>query len=391
MSELAFDEDGEHFQLPAAVARWRTRRFNNPGKPGGAQVVYGPDSLPLFLDVDATAEEFREAVGAQPGRYRLDGVDAQGRVVGGVPPAYLMINGPAGAASASGGYGGGYSAPPPANTAAEYAMVELARANGDSLRAVADKFGGICDALANVVRAVDGAGLPRRAALGPLLVDHVDQGDDEQGQDERNAAAPPAAQPTFVTVMGQMMQMVQMFVQMTGGATPAKLGAAIGQVVETARVVEAVATTTSGPAASPAVNEPTNEGHDDTCAAASHGTRVVNGTHVTNGAPREPARTRPSSPGAGRMPPAGAPGMSSASASATSASPAADPMAQFQQIMAALTPEEQAQVQYVMTTLSVRDLMQWYEQLAGMSVTDGVAKIRGELARAPMVPTEHAA
>jgi hypothetical protein len=384
MSELAFDEDGEHFQLPAAVARWRTRRFNNPGKPGGAQVVYGPDSLPLFLDVDATAEEFREAVGEQPGRYRLDGVDAQGRVVGGVPPAYLMINGPAGGASAGGGYGGGYSTPPPANTAAEYAMVELARANGDSLRAVADKFGGICDALANVVRAVDGAGLPRRAALGPLLVDHVDQGDDEQGQDERNAAPPPAAQPTFVTVMGQMMQMVQMFVQMSGGATPAKLGAAMGQIVETAKVVEVVAT----------ANEPANEGDDDTRAAKAggiHGTRVANGTHVSNGAQRDSARTRPNSQGAGRMPPAGASGMSLASASVTSASPPADPMAQFQQIMAALTPEEQAQVQYVIATLSVRDLMQWYEQLAGMSVADGVAKIRGELARVAPVPTEHAA
>jgi type II secretory pathway component PulM len=391
MSELAFDENGEHFQVPAAVARWRTRRFANPGKPGGAQVVYGPDSLPLFLDVDTTAEEFREAVGEQPGRYRLDGVDAQGRVVGGVPPAYLMINGPAGAASA----GGGYSAPPPANSAAEYAMVELARANGDSLRAVADRFGGICDALANVVRAVDGAGLPRRSPLGPLLVDHLDQGDDDD-EGERDAAAPPPAQPTFVTVMGQMMQMVQMFVQMTGGATPARLGAVMGQVVETAKVVEAVATTTSAPGASPAANEQTNEGDDDTRVATSakangiHGTRVANGTHVIGGAQREPARTRPSSPGAGRMPPAGARGTSSG-ASATSASPAADPMVQFQQIMAALTPEEQEQVQYVITTLSVRDLMQWYEQLAGMTVADGVAKIRGELARVPRVPTEHAA
>jgi hypothetical protein len=59
--------------------------------------------------------------------------------------------------------------------------------------------------------------------------------------------------------------------------------------------------------------------------------------------------------------------------------------------MAALTPEEQAQVQYVMTTLSVRDLMQWYEQLAGMPVADAVARIRPELARLPTEPTERAA
>ena len=51
MSELAFDEDGQHFQVPATVTRWRIRRFNHPGKPGGAQVVYGDDSLPLFLEI----------------------------------------------------------------------------------------------------------------------------------------------------------------------------------------------------------------------------------------------------------------------------------------------------------------------------------------------------
>ena len=85
MSELAFDEDGQHFQVPAIVARWRVRRFNNPGRPGGAQVVYGDDGLPLFLDAETTAEEFREAVGGVPGRYRLDGVDAHGRIVGADP------------------------------------------------------------------------------------------------------------------------------------------------------------------------------------------------------------------------------------------------------------------------------------------------------------------
>jgi hypothetical protein len=76
------------------------------------------------------------------------------------------------------------------------------------------------------------------------------------------------------------------------------------------------------------------------------------------------------------------------SAAATSGPPVADPAVHFQQIMAALTPEEQAQVQYVITTLSVRDLMQWYEQLGRMTVAEGIAKIRVELARMPM---EHAA
>jgi hypothetical protein len=250
MSELAFDEDGQHFQVPATVTRWRVRRFNNPGKPGGAQVVYGDDSLPLFLDVDTTAEEFREAVGGAPGRYRLDGTDAHGRIVDGVPPAYLMIHGPT-MASSGAGYGGvGYGGPP-ASSATEYALVEMARVNGEAFKSVADKFGNICDALSNVVRAVDGAGLPRRAPLGPLLVDQVGQDDEDNDEDERNAAPQPAPQATIATVLGQVMQMVQVFAQMSGG-NPAKLGAVMGQVVETAKVVEAVGTTASAAAAPPA-------------------------------------------------------------------------------------------------------------------------------------------
>jgi hypothetical protein len=401
MSELAFDEDGQHFQVPVTVTRWRIRRFNNPGRPGGAQVVYGDDGLPLFLDVDTTAEEFRDTVGGVPGRYRLDGADAHARIVDGVPPAYLMINGPTTASGGAGyggagyggaGYGGAGHSGPPANSATEYALVEMARVNGEAFKVVADKFGNICDALSNVVRAVDAAGLPRRAPLGPLLVDHVDQGDDEDDEDERNAAPPQTPQATIATVLGQVMQMVQVFTQMNGG-NPAKLGAVMGQVVETARVMEAVGTTASSPAAPTATGEPSNEG-DDVRAATSakantvHGTHVANGTHATHaphaphaphGAQRGPAKTRPS----------GESGMSPTTASAPSSAPTADPMAQFQQIMAALTLEEQAKVQYVITTLSVRDLMQWYEQLAGMSVADGVAKIRAELARVP--PKELAA
>jgi hypothetical protein len=383
MSELAFDEDGQHFQVPASVERWRTRRFNNPGRPGGAQVVYGEDGTPLFLDIETTAEGFREAVCGVPGRYRLDGVDAQGRPVEGVPPAYLMINGAVGASvGASTGAG---AAPPPMGTALEYAVVELARANRDAITSMSERFSGVCEALADVVRAVDGAGLPRRAPLGPLLVDQVD-GDDDDDDGERNAApAPP--QPTMATMLAQVMQMVQVFTQMGNPSNPAKFGAVMGQVVETAKVVEAVTSSpsepTDAPPAPPERDERDERDDDNAPAVTERRARAVSAivTHGAQVAPRA-AKVRASAPGApspGGSSPTGGGGMP-ATTSAT-AGPAADPMAQFNQIMAALTPEEQAQVQYVMTTLSVRDLMQWYEQLARMSVAEGVAKIRAELAQ----------
>lgn len=379
MSELAFDEHGQRILVPDSVVRWRIRRFNAPNKPGTCAVVYGEDSLPLFLDVDTTPEEFRAAVGHIPGRYRLDGVDAHDDPVAGVPPVYLVINGPTNA-GASGGHSGGYSAAPPASSALEYALVEVARANSEAIKAMADKFSGVCDSVAKVMAAADGAALPRRAPLGPLLVDHVDHDDDDD--DERNAAPQPAAQPTITMVLTQIMQMVQAVMQMSaGGGNPAKVGAVLGQVVETAKVVEAIGTTTAEPSATPATDEPSSD-HEH-AATTTNGNRahVINGTQ-THGAQRE-SRARPSSPGAGRVVPASAPATTPTGASATSP-PAADPMAHFAQIMTALTPEEQAHVQYVITRLSVLDLMQWYEQLAGMSVAEGAAKIRAELARLPM-------
>jgi len=38
----------------------------------------------------------------------------------------------------------------------------------------------------------------------------------------------------------------------------------------------------------------------------------------------------------------------------------------------------------VITRLSMGDLKQWYDQLARMTVAEGVARIRAELARVPM-------
>jgi len=359
MSELAFDENGQHFQVSAEAARWRVRRFNNPGKPGGAQVVYGDDGLPLFLDIEATPEEFREAVQGITGRYRLDAVDAHGRLINGMPPAYLMINGPTAVSGA--GYGGVPYSVPPASSATEHALVEIARINGEAFKSVADKFGNICDALSNVVRAVDGAGLPRRAPLGPLLLDQPMQDDDDDDDDERNAAAPPSPPTTIATVLAQVMHMVQAFTQMRGG-DPTKVGALMSPVVEATKVVE-VATATVSASAGSATTEPSDEsasGASDDAASSRAST----------------ARMRPSRSAAGeREAPIRAPMPVAA---------AADPMAHFNQIMAALTPQEQARVQVVVTTLSVRDLTQWYDQLTALPISDAVARIRAELARVPM-------
>ena len=60
MSELAFDANGEPFDLPATAAYWRVRRFRNLGARGGPEVVFGRDGSPLILPVDTGLVEFRD-------------------------------------------------------------------------------------------------------------------------------------------------------------------------------------------------------------------------------------------------------------------------------------------------------------------------------------------
>jgi hypothetical protein len=244
-----------------------------------------------------------------------------------------------------------------------------------------------------VVRAVDGAGLPRRAPLGPLLLDKVeDDDDDDDDENEGSGAAQPGSQTNVATVLGQVMQMVTMFASMRG-VDPTKVGTVMGQVIETAKVVEAASTTASAPAA-PSVRDDSDDDSDDDQGVAarttgkgangSHGVNGANGANGANGVNGVNGVKRRASSSGQNWVPTSSPGQDRAQQ--TSSPGDVDPMAHFHRILAELTPDEQAQVQHVVTTLSVRDLMQWYEQLASMSVVDAVAMIRAELAR---VAKEH--
>src|SRR5262245_55119844 len=128
MSDLAFDVNGEPFELPAMAAFWRVRRFRNVGSRGAPEVVFGRDGLPLVLPIDIELGEFRDQVEGVPGRYRLDPIDERHKPVNGVPAAYVQIAEPPRTTPASG--------------AEENAIVirELARANADMAKTIADKF-----------------------------------------------------------------------------------------------------------------------------------------------------------------------------------------------------------------------------------------------------------
>ncbi len=92
MSELAYDQNGEPISLPASAQWWKVRRFRNPGTRGAPELVVDREGAPVIVPVDTTFVDFREMVDAVPGRYRLDPLDEQRRVVANVPAAYVTIN-----------------------------------------------------------------------------------------------------------------------------------------------------------------------------------------------------------------------------------------------------------------------------------------------------------
>jgi len=90
MSELAFNIDGQPFDLPATATGWRVRRMRARGAP---TIVHTEEGVPLVVPITAKHDELRQLV-VMPGRYRLDAIDDRGRLVGGVPPAYVLVQQP---------------------------------------------------------------------------------------------------------------------------------------------------------------------------------------------------------------------------------------------------------------------------------------------------------
>src|SRR5688572_25242112 len=87
MSELAFNVNGEEFEVPANVTGWRVRRMKPRGAP---ELVYGKDGKPLTVPVECDMDDLRNAVGFL-GRYRLDPIAEDGKVVDEVPAAYVHV------------------------------------------------------------------------------------------------------------------------------------------------------------------------------------------------------------------------------------------------------------------------------------------------------------
>ena len=88
MSELAFNINGEAFEVPPQATGWRVRKMRAKGSP---EVVYAREGQPLVLPISAEIDDLRAEVDTT-GRYRLDLVDQNNKAIEGAPSGYVQIN-----------------------------------------------------------------------------------------------------------------------------------------------------------------------------------------------------------------------------------------------------------------------------------------------------------
>ncbi len=181
MSELAFNINGEAFEVPANASGWRVRRMRAKGSP---EVVYGRDGLPLLLPISAQMEELRNEVDTT-GRYRLDLIDADNKAIAGAPSGYVQVNFDSAPASTEGpGAIGTVVSTAMFGKPTDNVILESMRMQSLVAVAVVERFPQMMEAAATLLRAADGAGLPARPPMA-LLEGGEEDGDDESEEDDQ--------------------------------------------------------------------------------------------------------------------------------------------------------------------------------------------------------------
>lgn len=314
-SELAFNANGEPFAVPETATGWRVRRLR--GGRGAPELVYGREGRPLTLGIEAGIDELRDAVDVS-GRYRLDAIDDDGKGFADLPPSYVQVTVTPRNASAS------EPEAPIALTSVDHALREVVRANVELVRTtselaktVSTQHPDIVRAAAEILRAADGAGLPRREPMG----DWYD--DEEEGEDVASAPKPAF---DFNLLMSQLGPVIARLT----GVDPMKMAVLAGATAPTP-VAPASQRSLASPARAPRREPP-----------------------ATKEAPSEEKQS-----------------------SAPAVAP--NPMAHLAAIQAQLTADERAFVQTVINQLQPADLIGWRDQLAQSSVEEAVAAIRVEI------------
>jgi hypothetical protein len=188
---LAWGRDGGPLDVPQNAAGWRVRRLASSSR-GGALEVVSSGGQPLICTLETTAAQLYELVKLVPGRYRLDAVDEDGRLVG-VPPAYTTLSGSDDNEDEA-----------PSTAATEYASLSrsldaverLASTNAETMKTMTAQLTAMITATARLVEAADAAGVTRRQAETTALAVQSKRSPVVDDEDDENEAKPAAPTPS---------------------------------------------------------------------------------------------------------------------------------------------------------------------------------------------------
>lgn len=356
LSELAFDGNGDPITFPAQTEELRVRRFRNPGMRGACEVVHDQDGAPLYVPVDTSYLDFRASVGGVAGRYRLDAADANRRVIDDGVPAYVTITEPP-----------RYAAAGPVDDR-DSVIRELVRANTDMVRTIADRFSNVMQAAADLLRAADGAGMPRREAapVPPPPLNPADSEQDEE-EDEDEEDDDEADSPDITSLINQLLPTIQMWLaakasEKAAAKVPVAAPVPVSPAAPAPAHVAATETTTSMAGAAAGLGST----HADAAPATSSGTDLGASVHVS---PRTDASVHGGSAATQASGPAGA-------ARNVGSGPSHSQTAHLLAIYAALSREEKRIVQVVIQRMGPETRGEWLAELSAMSVGDAVALVR---------------
>jgi hypothetical protein len=193
MSELAFNLNGEPFELPSAAVGWRVRKMKPKGAP---EVVYSRDGVPLILPIDADIDDLRRAARSE-GRFRLDPVDEHNRMIANASAGYVCVpasENPAEQALLA-------SRPQTDNVA-----IEAMKLNTELARSIIDKFPMMIESSAALLRAADSAGITTRPPR--VLADDPVDNDDEEDEDDQDGGSGDEAAPKASGLTGLIETLV---------------------------------------------------------------------------------------------------------------------------------------------------------------------------------------
>lgn len=323
MSELAFNLNGDAFDVPTNAVGWRVRKMKSKGAP---EVAYGRNGQPLVLPIEADVDDLRAEVNA-PGRYRLDPIDDENKTIAGASAGYVMVHELAPVAPSIAA-----QTPPlvPLPDPSNNVVLEAIRMNAEVARMCLDRFPLMMEAAASVLRAADGAGLPARE---PRAVGEHDEDDGEFEDDE--PTTPKSDLSGLLAQLGKLASIAAPLLAAFGKGG----GPSIAEALDWRKAAEA-ATAEAQPKAKKAIKAPRPDGPGDAAQASP-----------TERAPENVADVL--------------------------ATIGPDAMAHFLAVQNALTADEAAIAREVAKDLSPAEQAAWLVDLKKLSVSDAVAKVRG--------------